>query len=175
MSVKSQAQTFIHQLINQYVTYFDVYRNATVGSHPVDALAVYKRRDEKYLMSKTIKVWGVENQQCVFITEAQEPLTETFITQLQSDVKDNIEAYIPDSQEHMSTSVLTVIVTEHDVDPALVKGVMRYRKLKFFKYGLHGWAELYLSIINLKNESVYIHRKGRKLIEPVNILLEKED
>ncbi|WP_241657844.1 hypothetical protein [Anaerobacillus alkaliphilus] len=167
---------YINEIMNKYVVFFDVYRGDKIGQTPLAFSALYKRRDEKYLITKTIKVWGIENQQCVFAATREEPLTKEFIQQFERDIRENINSYVAHHKEHMSTIFLGVVVTDQPVTEAFIKGVRKYRKVKFIKYGMHGWAELYLAIVDLHAEKVYVHRKGDTYVEPfLKSLLKKEE
>lgn len=166
---------FIHQLSNKYVTCFDVYRDETLGDTPLAFMAKYKRRDEKYMISKKVKVWGVENQQYIFVTSTTEPVSNDLLNRFQKNIRDQLDQYVVQHHEHMSTIFLGVVVTDQPVGENLVKGVRKYRKLKFIKYGLHGWAEVYIAIVDLQQESVYIHPKGKPFAEPLEKMFIKED
>ena len=57
---------FANELANKYTALYDVYRNEKLGEYTLPFYAIYRRRDERYMISKRIKVYGVENQQIVF-------------------------------------------------------------------------------------------------------------
>ena len=175
MQANQTLDQYVHQLTNYYIGYFDVYRDEKIGDTPLAFLARYHRRDERYLMTKTVKIWGVENQQYVYVASRDTALTQKFVAQFEKDLKERVKEDIPQHQEHMSTILLGVIVTNGPVPEELVKGVRKYRKIKFMKFGLHGWAEFYLGIVDLKNESVYIHPKGKSLMEPYEHLFRKKE
>lgn len=166
MTLQKSIDSYLNQVSNTYIYQFDVYRDHKLGNFPLHFMALYKRRDEKYMISKKVKVWGVENQQFIFATTSDGPVTMDFFQQFSNSIQQTLPEYIPDKQDHMSTVIVGVIVTEHAVDDDAVKGVIRYRKLKFFKYGWHGWAEMYVGIVCLQDNSVYINPKGRAFIEP---------
>ncbi len=175
LSTDQTMKHYINEIINKYVVFFDVYRGDKIGQTPLAFSALYKRRDEKYLITKTIKVWGIENQQCVFATTREVPLTEEFIRQFERDIRENVDGYVAQHKEHMSTIFLGVVVTDQPVPEAISKGVRKYRKVKFIRYGMHGWAELYLAIVDLHNEKIYVHRKGDTYVEPFLKSLKKKE
>ena len=166
VKVEKDMKQYVNDLMNKYVGFFDVYREDKIGETPLAFKAIYKRRDEKYFISKTIKVYGVETQQCVFVAEKQEPVTKQFFNQFEKDVRANITKYVSHHSEHMSTVFLGVIVTDQPVSSELIKEVSKYRKIQFIKFGLHGWAEIYFAIVDVKGEQVYFHRKGKTFVEP---------
>lgn len=174
MSNQDALSKFVHELANKYVYDFDVYRNEQLGEIPLAFMAKHFRRDEKYMISKKVKIWGVENQQYVFVTTQREEVTNQFLNRFQKEIRDRIEEYVVQHQEHMSTIFLGIVVTTQPLAKDLAKGVMKYRKIKFIKYGLHGWAEVYVAVVDLHQERIYIHPKGKAFVEPLEKMFLKE-
>ncbi|MDQ0340429.1 hypothetical protein J2S00_003244 [Caldalkalibacillus uzonensis] len=175
MSVNEQTiRHYIQKIANRFVHFFDVYRDEDLGQIPLAFMALYKRRDERYLITKSIKVWGVENQQCVFVAASKAPLTSGFIQMFKEELIKNIKHYVPEHREHMSTIFLGVMVTDQPVTRDLVREVRRFRKLRFIKYGWYGWAEIYMAIVDLKAKEVHIHPKGESFVEPFKKQLTEE-
>lgn len=167
MSAHDPLHSFINHLANKFVYDFDVYRNEMLGDIPLAFMARHFRRDEKYMISKRVKIWGVENQQYIFVTARREPVTKQFLHQFQKEIRGRIEDYVLKHKEHMSTIFIGMVVTDQPLDEQLAKGVMRYRKIKWIKYGLYGWAEVYVAVVDLTQEKIYIHPKGKTFIEPL--------
>ncbi|MCU9614471.1 hypothetical protein OEV98_13075 [Caldibacillus lycopersici] len=174
MKKNSTLHQFIHEMANKYTVMFDVDREEMVEDVPFAFIAQHKRRDERYMITKKMKVYGVENQQLVFANVCEEKLTGHFLKRLHYVMESYASTFIPKHQEHMSTIVLGLIITDQEVDKAIVKEVRRFRKIKFFNYGLHGWAEMYLAIVNPKNKSVEIHAKGRPFVFSIEKILGEE-
>jgi hypothetical protein len=175
MTINEQTvEHYTHKIANRLVHFFDVYRNETLGQIPLSFMAWYKRRDERYLITKSIKVWGVENQQCIFVAACHPPLTTNYIQTFKEELINNVKQYVPEHREHMSTIFMGVLVTDQPVNRDLVKEVRRFRKLRFLKYGWHGWAEIYLTIVDLKAKEVHIHPKGGVFAEPFKKQLTEE-
>lgn len=175
MTIQHTLKEYLHEMANRYVAYYDVYRNESIGNTPLAFKAVYKRRDERYLMTKTIKVWGVENQQVVFVAASDTPVSREFVYQFQQDMTERVNQFAGQHKEHMSTILLGVIVTDQPVSEEVKKEVKKYRKLKWIRYGLHGWAELYLAVVDLTTGSVFSHAKGQSFTEPFQKSLSEED
>ncbi|WP_017728172.1 hypothetical protein [Halalkalibacterium ligniniphilum] len=163
--VDNKIDKYIHEMANRYTTQFNVYRDERIGEIPLDFYAQYQRKDEKYLMTKAIKVWGVENQQYVFVKKQESPLSIQEITAFGREIDKQIKEFIPAKQEHMSTVFLGVIVTNQLIQRDVIKEVKRSRKLRFMKYGLHGWAERYIAIVQLDRKEIHVNKKARDLLK----------
>ncbi len=174
MTGMKDALSFAHDLANKYTAYFDVYRDEKLDDFSLPFYAIYRRRDERYVLSKKIKVYGIENQQLVFATVTDE-LTSDFLARFQQAVEQHARSYVPEKDEHMSTIVIGMIITDQAVDEKIVKEVKRYRKLKFMKFGFHGWLEIYSALINLHDQSICIHSKGKTFISSIEKMLKGEN
>ncbi|KHF41760.1 hypothetical protein [Halalkalibacter okhensis] len=171
---ETQVEKFINQMANQYTVQFNVYRGETIGDMPLDFYAEFQRRDEKYLMSKSVKVWSVETQQYAFVKQADNLSKEKL--QLFANVLDSrIPSFVPEKQEHMSTYFIGVIVTNDSIGEELKRYVQRARKLRFLKFGWHGWADRYLAIVSMKDKRVYVNRKGKEFVKTFEEALMKGD
>lgn len=174
MTKTSKISTFVNELANKYTALFDVYRDEKLDEFSLPFMAIYKRRDERYMLSKKIKVYGVENQQLVFTSVCQEKITSNYIKEFQKAIEANMFEYIPEDDEHMSTIILGITVIDQEIDEKTVKEVKRFRKLKFLKFGFHGWLEMYAVLINLKDNSVYVHPKGKPFVKSIEKMLKGE-
>ncbi|MCU9601919.1 hypothetical protein [Pallidibacillus thermolactis] len=174
MNEANKISGFVNELANKYTPFFDVYRDEKLNDFSLPFMAIYKRRDERYMISKKIKVYGVENQQLVFTSICHNQISIEHMQRFQKAVEENMFAYIPDDNEHMSTIILCITVTDQQVDKTIIKEVKRFRKLKFLKFGFHGWIEMYKVLINLKDYTVYVHPKGKPFVKSIEKLLKGE-
>ncbi|MFC0558205.1 hypothetical protein [Halalkalibacter alkalisediminis] len=168
------SKKFVNEMANQYTLQFNVYRDEAIGSIPLDFYAEFQRRDEKYLMSKSIKVWGVEVQQYAFVTQLDEVNKES-IQHFASEIDRHIPSFVPKKQDHMATYFVGVIVTNESINHEIMKQIKRSRKIQFLKYGWHGWADRYIAVVSLKDNRVYVHKKGREFVTAFENALLKGD
>lgn len=166
---------FVNEMANQYTRSFNVYREDQVGDIPVDFYAEYKRTDDKYLITKTIKVWSVENQQYVFVKSFLKEITVDDVRSFSRAIDRNITKFIPEKQEHMSTYFVGVMITNQSLNPAILKEIKRSRRMKFLKFGIHGWADRMMAVVSLKDNCVYVHPKGKEFVSGFEEVLKKEE
>ncbi len=174
MAKGGKIQTFAQQLMNKYVPFFDVEKDKMLGNTQLAFAAAYKRRDEKYMLTKKIKIWGVENQQVVFVSVSPEPVTVERVQQYIDDLENDFALYVPSHEEHMSTIITGILVTDQAVSEKIVKKVRKYRKVKFVKFGLHGWVEIYFALVDLKQKKLTIHPKGHSFVQVIDKLVKEE-
>ncbi len=100
---------------------------------------------------------------------------QIFLKDFYEKIETNLDNYTIKHEEHMSTIILGMIVTNHDIDQKVLKEAKRFRKIKFLKFGLHGWAEIYLAIVNPKKKNIIIHSKGKQFVSGVDNFLKGEN
>ncbi|MDT8859852.1 hypothetical protein N0O92_06370 [Alkalihalobacillus sp. MEB130] len=154
---------FINEMANLYTVQFNVYRDEVIGELPLDFYAEFQRRDEKYLMSKSVKVWSVETQQYAFVRH-EENLSKEKLQKFANVLDKSIPSFVPGKQEHMSTYFLGIVITNESISHDLQKEIQRMRKIQFLKYGWHGWADRYMAVVSLKDKRVYINKKGKEFV-----------
>ncbi|HZG71857.1 MAG TPA: hypothetical protein VEY51_10025 [Chondromyces sp.] len=174
MKTSETAQSFIHELSNLYVPYFDVTRDTQIGEFPLAFRAEYRRRDERYMFTKKVKVWRVENQQVIFAACPNEPIDQSYLEEFQQAIKNHMDDYLPLKTEHMSTIFVGVIITNQALDQKVINKTKKIRKVKFLKFGMYGWAEIYLAIIDLSSNQIFIHRKGKPFVEGIEKMIKEE-
>lgn len=174
MKTHRNIQNFVNRLTNKYTHYFDVYREEKLDDIPLAFLAIHKRRDERYLLTRKFKIYGTENQEVVFTAIHEEKLTKNYIENFINRMETNFNQYLDEHDEHMSSILYGIIITNNDPDQTIVKKVSKYRRVKFLKFGLHGWVEFYLIIVNPTSKNVWVHPKGKPLVETIENLFNKE-
>lgn len=160
-------KNYLKEVANRYEAYFDLSFEQNIWRQPIYFHAHYYQRDERYFISKSAKMWGVEHEQHLYVREPVNNVTkqmaEQLITALQQEMKKNH----PKKEEHMSTIVIGIIpiLSEDEVDADIKKFAKKFRKLSFIKYGLYGWFEFYLGILDFQKQELVIHKKAKPFLE----------
>lgn len=162
-----EVKDYLNEVANRYVAYFDITRNIEVQQQPIYFHAHYVQRDERYLMSKAVKMWGVEHEQHIFVKEPTTMITKKEAEQFILSLKKEIEKNETKNEDHMSTIVIGLIpiVSNKEVDNDLKKFMQKFRKFRFVKYGLHGWFEYYIGLIDYHHQTIYIHKKAKPFLQ----------
>ncbi|MFC5714350.1 hypothetical protein ACFPU1_16490 [Thalassorhabdus alkalitolerans] len=168
--MNNQVQGLITEAANRMTNQYNVYRDTKLGNEPLSFTAEYHRKDEKYFLTKKVRVYEVQNQHFLFVKEL-EHITAKDIKRMTESMLTHMKSFIPNQGEHMSTMFAGVLVTEGEVANEAKKMARRFRKIKFLNYGKDGWADLYIAIVQVKEKEIYIHKKGRELVYVFDTLL----
>lgn len=165
LSPEENVRPYLQETANRFVALYDVYRQERLGRTQLAFVAVHRRRDEKYLITRTARIWGVENRLHVFVTAPDAPVSVGFLRVFGEDIRKAVPEFLKAHPEHMSSIFLGVSVTGREASEEAVAHVSRFRRLKFLKFGLHGWIEVYLALVDLQGERVHVHPKGRPFVK----------
>lgn len=169
MGNEAMLQRFVHDLKEEYSIFYDVKTDMLLGETPLKFAAQYRRLDERYMVSRKAKIWKVENQEVVFVHTPEMPLSKYSLQQFHQDMQRRFSQYIPQS-DHMSSVFIGMIITDKLVSTDVIKEIKKYRKVKFIQFGMNGWAEFYIALIQMAKGKCWIHPKGKQFIKRVGIL-----
>ena len=129
---------------------------------PLAFRADYSSRDERYWLTKSVKIWGNEkNEYCyVFVTDAFSP--EMAERCMEWAWKDGIPRVKPNG-EHQCTNVKVLFIAD-SVDDETAKTVHRKSMTKNYKFGLHGYSNLMTGITDLGTEKTVTNKEGHELV-----------
>ena len=167
-------ERFLTETANRLVARYDVHRGERLGDLPLAFLAEYRRRDEKYLLTRGARIWGVESRELLLVAAPSDPLDLSFLGKFSETMRVETPRLVEGASDHMTTICLGVAVTDRPVVDIVATEAVNYRKLKFLRFGFHGWVEMYLAVVDLARERVHIHRKGLPFAEILRSGLSRE-
>lgn len=151
---------FLEVLKDSYSAYYNIIP-AEEGSAPLVFRADYFSRDERYWLTKKIKVWGNETNEFAYIYSAPS-FTAADIDALEKKALDESLPRVKPHSEHQYTNVKLVFVAD-SVDEETAKRVKKLSFSKSYKFSLHGYTELKAGIVDLSTLKVTTNRAGYEL------------
>lgn len=165
-------QQQFEKLLTAYGCYFDVNRDLAVGDFVFPAMAEFHSRSEKYVLVKSAKIWGMEQNEYVYLVLAdtlEEPFLSHVIALAQQDGMGRIKPH----GEHMYSYVSMAVIADH-VTPEAERLIRRYRFGKSFRLALHGWMEFRIAALDRSSGKVLSNRAGRDVRETLEQNLAKK-
>lgn len=141
--------------------YFNLEEKYTYSNKVFDLFAVSNVRNEKYMASKKLTIYAFENDQYFFMKYYKELKKDEFeeIVEL---LKNSIMDYVDPHHEHMSSTITGVLVVDELKEEDLIKSIQRFNYQKSFAFGLKGWADVGLVLVELKKGEVFKSKKVKK-------------
>jgi len=140
---------------------YDVYDNYILQNFSTNLYAHFYARNEKYFASKSATIYAYESNEHTFFkyfqTVSQNDLN-TFVDQLKYAINHLVDPH----DEHMSTRLNAVFVSDGPISPNLKKSIENFKYQKTFLFGLKGWVDLCVIFVNLNTNDVIASKKARK-------------
>lgn len=159
----------LDRLLAYYSSYFDIYRDKDLLGSRIPALAEFHSRTEKYILVKKANIWAMESHEYLFFF-LEPDLTDIRLLEISSLLIRAEKELVKPHSEHMYTYISGIILTEgiHELLPALI------RKIKFrksYKFSIHGWCQLRLTVMDVAYSRVWANRDGKELKKSLRKLL----
>ncbi len=151
----------LDRLLAAHETWFDVSRDHLFAGRTFPGYAEFHSEAEKYVLTKRAKLWGVNAHEYMFFTTADRLSKEAFddlVSFMTTEALDKVKV----NPEHM-TSYLSLVIIADSVDDAARQAARKAKFRKNFKFGLEGWADLRVAVIDLSSASVTTNAMGKEL------------
>ena len=150
-------------LKDSYEAYYTIHEDAGMTVDlPLSFRADYGARDERYWLSKSVKIWAAEkNEYCyVFSAESFTPeLAERCIDWAWEDGMPRVKPH----SEHQCTNVKVVFVSDC-VSEEVARVVKKKHATKSYRHGLEGYSNLLTGAVDLETGKTVTNREGHELV-----------
>lgn len=157
-----QRDVFLEVLRDSYSAYYDIIPPED-GDGLLAFRADYFSRDEKYWVTKSIKIWGNEKNEFAYIFSAPEFDAAAIDACVKRALDESLPRVKPHS-EHQYTNVKVVFIAD-SVGEDAARHVEKLRFSKSYKLSLHGYTELKTCIVELGTHKVRTNPAGFELVK----------
>jgi len=153
---------------NQYLDDLrrDLSANFNISQSPVKTTNRYDLYGEmniqntKFALVKEVKIYGYENNEYLFLRR-EDRLEEEDIVKELKELKHIAKDIARPHREHMSSHISLILVTTGTIPESVAKLARKFYSQKSFSFGFKGWADIYLTVLSLKDQTVETHRKNK--------------
>lgn len=172
---------YLDHLLLKYSGTFDIYMPYVINGKEYPAYGNYFSHVERYVLMRKANMWSTHAYEHILFVEVPECTRETF-----DEAVDIIENHmepelvrkggeVPE-ENHMSSFMNVVIISEKAVDPDLAKKIRRYRFEKGYNFNMRGFSRGSVICISLEDKKYVSNRylkDKKKLFEQVFTDMEK--
>ena len=164
------AQELLDKLLDSYRQSFDITRPFQVDGHAYDAYAAFNITSAKYVLVKTAELWRADCYEHTFFS-CRETLSREDLDIFREEIVNYIEPEIVREgktcmeKDHMYTYITGVFLCEQGVPKELKKDICRFRFFKNYRFGIRGYSEARLLVLDLKNHEILGNRAAKDLIK----------
>ncbi|MDO5301338.1 MAG: hypothetical protein Q4E76_02380 [Tissierellia bacterium] len=157
-------QQFVEELKRRFNAYYDVYAPKVFGEREYDLYAHYFERNERYVASRKVVIYGIEqNEHVLYRYIDSDTVTEEDVAAFASELEALVPQLVHPSSEHMASLVVGCLGVKGAATKEAENFVRKYKYYKSFRFGFHGWVNIALVLVDVHGTSKLIsNRAGRK-------------
>jgi hypothetical protein len=151
--VSVERTEFLEVLKNSYSAYYNIIPQETETDLPLIFRADYSSRDERYWVTKKIKIWANEKNEYAYIFSAESFDSDMVDRCVARALEESLPRVKPHS-EHQYSNVKTLFVAD-SFDKDTIKHIQKLKFEKSYKHSLHGFTMLKAAAVDLSREEAY--------------------
>ena len=151
----------LERLLAAHEAWFDVTRDYECAGHCFGGYAEFHSLGEKYVLTKKAKLWEVAAHEYLFFQLVDE-LDEAAFEECLAFMKEKATLKVEPKPNHM-TSYVSLVIIAKKADPQIAKRLRRTSYHKSYMFGLRGWAELRLCLVDLAARQVTTNAMGKTM------------
>ncbi len=158
MDAKGQV---LERLLKAHRAYFDVERDHAFAGRVFPGYAEFHTHGEQYVLVKRAKLWEVDSHQYLFFDTVERldmPLLDELVQFMQAQALGKVKP----KADHMSSDLGLILIADA-VDDDVAAAVRKVRFRKNFKFGIHGWSDLIVAVVDLGRRRVVTNGAGKDM------------
>jgi len=149
-------------LENAYSKHFTVEKDTQVMDLPIDIYARFSHVGGRTFVTQKDIIDKFETNEFCFVKSFSE-LNIDNINIFLTFLKMTAEKIVNPGRDHKCSYITGVIVSNGTVDTDIIKIISKFKYTKPYLFYFHGWSDIRLIIVDLKNNSVYTNSEGKKV------------
>ena len=154
-------EVFTEVLKDSYSAYYSIHDDVETDL-PLVFRADYGARDEKYWLTKKVKVWANEKNEYCYVFSAESFSPELADRCMNWAWEDGLPRVKPHA-EHQCTNVKVIFIAD-SVSEETARTIQKNSFTKSYKFGLHGYSNLLAGVTDLGTEKTVTNSAGHELV-----------
>lgn len=141
--------------------YFDLEYDKKIKDFKFDIVGKFYQRSSKYMLFREAEIYAFQTNEYIFYNMIDKSFNTDNIKSYYDFLNENVNELIDINEEHMSTIITFLFSTTDKLDEDTIKAVQKFKFHKNFKFGLRGWVDARIFIVNPLTEDIYTNKFGR--------------
>ena len=154
-------EAFLNVLEDSYSAYYNIVKEGFSESLPLVFRADYFKRDERYWLTKSVKYYGNETNEMVYVFTAPVFDRAAAAECIQFAMDDGLPRVKP-HKEHQYTNIKVIFLADDFSEDAL-KEIESRKFQKSYHFSLWGYTNLITAAVNVKEEKTWTNAAGRDM------------
>lgn len=151
-----EIEKVVDRLLQSYSTYYDI---ETCDDQDLVAKASFHSRGEKYLLTRSVNLWSVEDNEYVFVY-AGDHLSREDMERAVRTSSDTGLGMIEPGPEHRSSMITTILIYDK-IDGNCAESIKKFREHRNFGFMLRGWMDHRVAALETSTSTIVSNRAGR--------------
>ena len=156
-------------LLDAYGGYYNIQQEG--AAHPFDAEGFFSNEAQQYFLVKAAKVASVNSYEYVFFA-LRESLGEQELNALDQRAWEEGLSRVKPDQDHKNTDIALIVIADKLAE-GIGDAIKKISHSKNYKFGLWGFTNYRLVVIESETKTVLTNRRGRDLSEFVQQVIQK--
>lgn len=163
------------KLLAAHEAWYDLERDYEYAGHTFAGYGEFHSHGERYVLVKRAKLWEVDAHDYLFI-DLVDHLDEPALQRAAQFMETQGLKKVDPKPNHMKSS-LTLVIIANDVDDGGKRACRKTKFSKSFMFGIRGWADLRLAVVDLSKPEVITNAAGKEIKATLeaNIASESDD
>lgn len=173
-----QSTAFLNLVLPSYAGTFDLFRPFSFHGTEYPAYGSFWSHNEKFLLTKEMKLWETDNREYIFFIEA-ETLDETVLAQTDSLLREHVEPELVRGGQkvppanHMYSYMTVIFMTENPISEAVQEKIRRYSFARTYRFSIRGYSETRLLAVNLSDGQMVFNKESKALLPLYQKVMDK--
>lgn len=146
---QAKSELVLARLLAAHEAWFDVRRNVAVEGRTFPGFAEFHSQGSQYVLVKRAKLWEANTHEYILF-DIVGHLEKSVFSSMVNFMKEKAINLVKPEPNHMSSNLSLVIVAQ-SVEEGLDACVRKVRHRKNFKWGLAGWSDLRVAVVDLSS------------------------
>jgi hypothetical protein len=152
---------FLGVLEDSYAAYYNIIKENLPEEFPIAFRADFYKRDERYWLTKSVKYYGNETNEFVYVFSADSFTGENADACIRYALEEGLPRVKP-HKEHQYTNIKVIFIA-NEYEPEALKAISSFRFQKSYHFSLWGYSNLLTTAVDVNDEKVWTNPAGREM------------
>ncbi|MBQ1403103.1 MAG: hypothetical protein IIY90_07330 [Oscillospiraceae bacterium] len=152
---------FLGVLEDSYAAYYNIIKENLPEEFPIAFRADFYKRDERYWLTKSVKYYGNETNEFVYVFSADSFTGENADACIRYALDEGLPRVKP-HKEHQYTNIKVIFIA-NEYEPEALKAISSFRFQKSYHFSLWGYSNLLTTAVDVNDEKVWTNPAGREM------------
>ncbi|TJX65347.1 hypothetical protein E8P77_10415 [Soehngenia saccharolytica] len=153
---------YLDLLKSRLSRFFDIEENYILDNTNFELMAKCEVVSERYFLTKG-NVLDSFNTYEYYLIKTIDKCDLEYLQSIIDKIKNNLQIYDVD-ENHMRTTVNVVFIVDENVEKEVENFIKKFKFYKSYKFGLRGWVDISLILINADDNKILTNKKGKEVV-----------